>query len=55
MNGAHEALDDTVFVVNDLGKGSEAVSGARSIGNLYAISMSEVERDRGDKCVRRQG
>ena len=41
VNSAHEALNDTVFVMNDLCKRSEAVSGARSIGNLDWNSMNK--------------
>lgn len=40
MDGGHQTLNNTEFVVDDLGKRSETISGTRCIGNLGIIEFS---------------
>ena len=39
VDGGHETLNDTVLVVDDLGKGSKAVGGARGVGENVDVGL----------------
>ncbi|KAF4522455.1 hypothetical protein B566_EDAN002539 [Ephemera danica] len=53
VNSGHEALNNLEVVVDDLGQGSEAVGGARSIGNdLHArVVLLKVHANNEHGCI----
>ena len=49
VDGGHEAFDDAEVIVDDLGKGSEAVGGARCVGNDLYVGSVAVKIDAADE------
>jgi hypothetical protein len=49
VNGGHETLNDAELVVQDLGEGSQAVGGARSVGQDVDVLGVLVEVDTADE------
>lgn len=49
VDGGHETLNDAKVVVDDLGKGSETVGGARGVGDDLVLGLVSLEVDTADK------